>query len=152
MKIVIFHELPMGGARVAANNFAKFLKKSHQVDLYLVSNEDNKDEHKYYSKVNFFEYIWHGLNKKSWLDRLLNDSVDLIRLYLLHRKIASLINKQQYDVAFIHGSMFTQAPFILRFLKSRKIYYCQEVLRIAYEKGFEIPENLSFFKIRLRKV
>jgi len=151
MKIALFHELPMGGARVAANNFAKFLRKDYIVDLYTVSNKENKEEHKYYSQVFYYRFLSHGLSNNGWLDRIRNDTTDLVRLYLLHKKIAEQINRQKYDIVFVHASMFTQAPFILHFLKPRKIYYCQETLRTVYEEGFAISKNIGFLKYHYEK-
>lgn len=151
MRIALFHELPMGGARVAANNFAKFLGDNYVVDLYTVSDQDNKEEHKYYSRVFYYYFFPHGSNKSGWLNRIKNDTTDLVRLYFFHKKIAKQINKQKYDIIFIHASRFTQAPFILRFLKGKKVYYSQETLRTVYEEGFAIPKNIGRLKYYYEK-
>ncbi len=134
MKIAIFHELHSGGAQRAVNEFAKGLKKNHMVDLY---------------EGTFVAKKWSGGN---WKIKLYKDTVELYKLFKLHRKIAQEINTKNYDVAFIHPSQFTQAPFILRFIKTKKVYYCQEPLRIAYESHFAIPSNLSLPKRLYEKV
>jgi glycosyltransferase involved in cell wall biosynthesis len=143
MKIAIFHELHIGGAKRAVNEFAKVLKKNHQVDLYTVDDAGGKD---FFTNVFFYTFIpkkWSGGN---WKIKLYKDTIELYKLYKLHKKIAQDINGKKYDVAFIHPSQFTQAPFILRFINTKKVYYCQEVLRMAYEPQFAIPSDISLPK------
>ncbi len=145
-RIAIFHELHAGGARRAVNEFAKCLKKNHQVDLYIVDEKDNKLEKDFFSNGFYYRFTpkkWSGGN---WKIKLYKDTVELSKLYNLHKKIAKDINAQKYDITFIHPSQYTQAPFILRFITTKKIYYCQEPLRISYEPGFDIPSNLSLPK------
>lgn len=133
MKIAVFHELHAGGARRAVNEFAKILKKDNDLDLYVVGEKANTDEKRFFDKVLFYKFVpkkWRGGN---WKIRLYKDTIELFKLHLLHKKISQDINKKKYDVAFVHPSQFTQAPFILRYLKISKIYYCQEPLRMIYE-------------------
>lgn len=143
MKIAIFHELHQGGARRAVNEIAQVLKKNNDVDLYLVDKEEDKNEKTFFSKIFFYKFIpkkWSGGN---WKVKLYKDTVELYQLYKLHKKIAQEIDEKEYDVVFIHPSQFTQAPFLLRFLKTRKVYYCEEPLRIAYESTFKIAAKLN---------
>ncbi len=37
------------------------------------------------------------------------------------------------NIVFVQPSKFTQAPFLLRFLKTKTVYFCQEPLRIAHD-------------------
>lgn len=146
MKIALFHELHAGGARRAVNEFAKGLRQNHEPSLYLVDKENIKEEKDFFSLVRFFPFIprkWTGGN---WKIKFYKDTLELFKLYKLHQKIAEEINKKNYDIAFIHPSQFTQAPFLLKFLKMKKIYYCQEPLRIAYEPDFAIAPNLNLPK------
>lgn len=146
MKIAVFHELHAGGARRAVNEFAKGLKKNHQVDLYIVDEQENKVEKNYFTNVFYYNFTpkkWSGGN---WKAKLYKDTIEIFNLYKLHKKIAQDINSQKYDIAFIHPSQYAQAPFILRFIKTKKIYYCQEPLRIAYESDFAVSPNLNLPK------
>jgi glycosyltransferase involved in cell wall biosynthesis len=76
----------------------------------------------------------------------------------LHKKIARDIKRKNYDYIFVHPSKFTQAPFLLRFIKNC-IYYCQEPLRIVYDSAvssnisnISFPKNLyEFFNRKVRK-
>ncbi len=146
MKIAIFHELHSGGARKAVNEIANQLKKVHTVDLYTTNEKIDKDEDRFFSKIisyPFFSKKWSG---KDWKIKLYKDTVELYRLYLLHKNIAVKINDEKYDFVFVHPSQFTQAPFILRFLKQKKIYYCEEPLRLAYDSTLKLNANISSFK------
>ncbi|MBI2621725.1 MAG: glycosyltransferase [Candidatus Levybacteria bacterium] len=146
MKIAIFHELHAGGARRAVNEFAKRLRRNNLVDLYIIDEKMNNDENKFFNNVFFYEFIpkkWSGGN---WKARLYKDTIELYRLRILHRQIASDINKNNYDLAFVHPSKNTQAPFILRFLKIPTVYYCEEALRIIYEPQFKLTGKNSFHK------
>jgi glycosyltransferase involved in cell wall biosynthesis len=133
MKIAFFHELNTGGARRCVNEFATNLKERHQVDVYIVDENWNKAEEKYFTKVFFYKFKpkpWHG---KNWKNRLYKDTLELYKINLLHRKIAKTIDNEDYDIVIVNPSKYTQAPFILKFLKTKKIYYGQEPLRIVYD-------------------
>lgn len=147
MKIAIFHELPYGGARKAVNEIAGRLKKLHQTDLYLVDSDGNHDEKKYFKKAQFYRFVpkvWHGNN---WRVRLYKDTVELVKLYLLHKKIANDIRKRNYDLVFIHSSIYTEAPFLLRFRNKNKIFYCHDPhYRILYEDIFTIKKDSDVFR------
>ncbi|MCL5438713.1 MAG: glycosyltransferase [Patescibacteria group bacterium] len=146
MKIAIFHGLHNGGARRAVNELAKRLKKNNIVDLYIVEDKQNKEEKTFFSNVFFYKFIpkkWSGGN---WKVRLYKDTVELYKLYRLHKKIAHDIDSKKYDIAFVHPSKYTQAPFILRFLNTKKVYYCQESLRIVYEEIFKTQQDANFLK------
>jgi len=146
MKIAFFHELHNGGARRASNEFAKHLKQNHIVDLYVVDLEGNQQEKKFYSATYFFTFIPKIWNGHDWKTKFYKDSFELIRLYLLHKRIAKKIDDKKYDLVFVQGSKLTQAPFILRFLKTKKIYYCQENLRMVYEDILKINPKLPQHK------
>lgn len=146
MKIAVFHELHKGGARRVVNDFSKELIKRNTVDLYIIDEQKAAEEGKNYSHVYFNEFIpktWSGGN---WKARLYKDTVELYSLYKLHKKIAKLIDSRKYDVVIIHPSRFTQAPFLLRFIRTKKIYYAHEVYRIMYETQFLLKTNKSLAK------
>ncbi len=143
MNIAVFHELNKGGARRAVNEFSGYLKRKNIVDLYLVDDKKNIKEEKNFNKVFFYKFIPKKWNGNNWKTKLYKDTIELVRLYNLHKKIAKSINFKKYDLVFIHGSKFTQAPFLLRLVKHKKVYYCQEPLRIAYENILDLTKNLD---------
>lgn len=146
MRIAIFHELDFGGAKRAVMEFAKNLRKNHIVDLYYL--DENKDDvEDYFNKVYYYKFsskIWKGNN---WKVRLYKDTIELIKLYNLHKKIAVNIKSKKYDYIFVHPSKFTQAPFLLRFINNKCIYYCQEPLRMVYDHNLSSISNIKFPKI-----
>ena len=143
-RIAFFHELPPGGARRAVNEIGRVIKRDDVVDLYIVDNYQNKEEKKYFNNTFFYEFIpkiWPGHN---WKIRLYKDTLELIKLYFLHRKISSEIRNKNYDIIFVHASKFTESPFLLRFPNKIKIFYCHDPhYRMIYEKIFNIPKELD---------
>lgn len=146
MRIAIFHELHAGGARRSVNEFAKGLKKNHLVDLYIVDEQEKKVEKNCFSNIFYYDFIQKKWNGGNWRVKLYKDTIELYKLYQLHKKISKEINKKNYDIVFIHPSRYTQAPFILRFIMAKKIYYCQEPLRMVYEPLFNIKPNTNHAK------
>lgn len=152
MKIAVFHELHQGGARRAANEFAVCLKKKHTVDLYIVDEEKNNKESGFYNSINFYRFIpatWQG---KNWKVRLYKDTLELFKLNQLHKKIASAINQKSYDVVLVFPSRYTQAPFILKFLQPKKVYFAMEPLRLVYDPAIRMPENLGLSRYIYEKI
>lgn len=155
MRIAIFHELDFGGAKRVVLEFAKKLKKNHVVDLYYVDEYRDNNVKNHFNKTYHYKFnskIWKG---NDWKARIYKDTIELINLYNLHKKIAGDIKSEKYDYIFVHPSKLTQAPFLLRFLKNKCIYYCQEPLRMIYDsavfsniKNIPFPKNLYEFSNR----
>ena len=133
MKIAIFHELHRGGARRSLNEVAKRLKENHIVDLYIVDEKKEESEKEYFNSVRFFRFIPKKWTGRDWKIRLYKDSIELLKLFFLHKQIAKDINDKHYDIVLVHPSQYTQAPFILKHLTEKTIYYCHEPLRLAYD-------------------
>lgn len=151
MRIAFFHELSDGGARRSVREFGKELKKRHTVDLYFIDSQNSKDSEKYFSNVfyfNFNEKRWRG---NDWKTKLYKDTVELYNLLKLHKKIALQIDQRNYDIVVIEPSRFTQAPFILKFLKMKKIYYCQEPLRMIYDPKVKSLQGVRGIKLLYEK-
>lgn len=159
MKIAIFHELDYGGARRVVSEFSRRLNEVCEVDLYYVDEKKDIDIEKHVDKAFYYYFYskkWKGNN---WKIRLYKDTIELVNLYRLHKKIASDIKSKKYDYVFVHPSKYTQAPFLLRLLKNC-IYYCQEPLRIVYDsavssdiKNIPFPKNLyEFLNRKIRKL
>jgi glycosyltransferase involved in cell wall biosynthesis len=149
MRIAVFHELDLGGAKRAVVEYAKRLKKDNIVDLYYVNDCRDINLEKFCSNNYWYKFnpkIWRG---NDWTTKLYKDTFELVKLYKLHKKIALDIKSKKYDYIFVHPSKFTQAPFLLRFLSNKCIYYCQEPLRMVYDpvissdlKNILFPKNL----------
>ncbi len=142
MKIACFQNLPASGARRALYHFAKGLKeKGHSLDYYtfkknsggLFSPElvaDNTyicdKEFKMTCKTikpYFLKLIYvYFLREKYYQE-----------MNLCYKKMAEDIDQRGYDLVFSHNCQFTQAPFLLRHLKTPTIYYAHEPLRAFYD-------------------
>lgn len=149
MRIAFFHELHKGGARRGTNDFAKQLKKrGHVVDLYTISPKV-KEEKEFYSNAKIYQFlpvIWKGRN---WRKKLYKDTVELIKLVLLERRIADDIGRKKYDLVFVAASQYIESPFLLQFLKTPSLFYCNDpYYRIIYEPELFRKESVNFFKIK----
>ncbi len=152
MKIAIFHELPRGGARRAINSFAAELTKTNLVDLYIVEDKEVIKERKNFRKVYFYRFVPEEWKGKNWKARLYKDTIELFKIYKLHRNIARIIDAKKYDVVLVSASRFIEAPFIMRFLKTPFAYYIHDPFyRIVYEE-VGMPKNVDFFRYNYEKV
>lgn len=152
MKIAVFHELtPLSGARKVVEEYGKILSKSHIIDLFYVDEHEDNSVKKIFHKVYFFkirEKRWEGNN---WSAKIYKDTVELIKLYFLHKRIALIIQEEKYDFVFVHPSKFTQAPFLLRLI-DKTVYFCQEPLRIVYDNLLKIPDDINLIKKNYEKL
>lgn len=145
MKIAFFHELTsLSGARKVVEEYGKILGKKHKVDLYYIDDRKDDSVEKIFNKVHYFKFV----SSKS---RIYRDSIELLRLFLFHRKIAKIIQGKDYDFIFVSPSKFTQAPFLLRFI-DKTVYFCQEPLRMVYDQLFNLPGNLNLLKKFYEKI
>lgn len=152
MRIAFFHELPPGGARIVINEIAQRIKKDHTIDLYYTDNTGNKNENDNFSSTHFFKFVpksWKGKNFKA---RLYKDSIELIRVNNLHKKIAKIIDSKKYDLVFVNASKFVEAPFILKYLKTKKIFYLHDPhFRIIYESLIGVSKSLDTIRATYEK-
>ena len=145
MKIAIFHNVPPGGARRVVYNQIAYLSKGHSVSLYMFIQESTEKDFLDFTKLNCNIYFFPGdIYKKR--HRLVRDIYLFWKLKSLHKKAAEIIDQCNYDVVIVHPDRLTQSPYILRFLETPSIYYCEEWLRIIYEPQFSIQSSLSFHK------
>lgn len=146
MKIAFFHELHFGGARRVVLDYGKVFAKHHDVSLYYINSKRETDSESIFKTHHFFKFTALEYKGGNWLTKLKKDFIEPIKLYLLHKKIARQIDAEGFDFIFVHPSQFTHAPFLLRFLKTPTIYYCQEPLRTVYDPVVSIPKNISLVK------
>lgn len=146
MRIAVFHELPKGGAENAVQQMALRLKKKHTVDLFTTNPHAPKD------KISFTHIHRYAFSPKKWTGRnwkrkLYKDTFELLKLIILHRKIARDIDKNVYDLVFVHASQYIETPFILRFLRTKSFFYCHDPHdRLVYDKVNTIPSYLPWYK------
>lgn len=154
MKIAVFHNLPQGGAKRALYEFSKELKKrGHTIDAYLpeTANElflplDKVVDKKFvypvrtlFSDINITGFRWLYL-RTILLSQAMNQ-----------KHIADRINNNDYALVFVHHSVITQSPFILKYLKIPSLYYIQEPHRWVnehplIEETYNSSLSNSFFR------
>lgn len=147
MKIAYFHYLNFGGAKRAAFEQAKFLiAQGHTVDFYTINNQSDifdlaKIVHQTYNySLQKFLFTF------PFFTRFIQDFQTFFILPTLHKKIAQDIDSRKYDIVIVHPDKATQAPFLLQYVKTPTVYYCQEPLRIVYEYSLRNKESLGIIK------
>ncbi len=139
MTIAVFHNLPPGGAKRTVYEQVKHLSQKHELRLFQLSNT-NEDFLSLYPFVKSIHTYPFSLSS----NRLLADYQKFFVLPQIHRRMAQ--ETEGADVALIHADFYTQAPHILRYLKIPSLYFCQEMLRIAYESELAFTDRVPFSK------
>ena len=145
MRIAVFYNLTFSGAKRTVLEHVRGLKDlGHKVDVYTLDNEhDIFDPGKIADNEYRYKYRRRTINVL-FSKRILSDLSDFNLLKSFHRKIAEDIDSRGYDIALIHTDYLTQAPFVLRFLNTKNVYFCLEPLKMVYEYGLRIQDNLPF--------
>lgn len=145
MKVAIFYHLRFGGAKRVVQEHVKGLSfLGHIVDIYSTEKENDIFDPGIFAHN---EYIYPFTPSKSEIPFFGRIKKDFDIFYLLkkhHQKIAEEIDKKKYDIVLVHTDSFTQAPFILRFLKTKNVYFCLEPLRIVYEYSLQTLKDFSW--------
>jgi len=135
MKIAVFYNIEFSGAkRVVKEHVKGLIEIGNTVDVYTIDSQSDIFDPKVIASKS---YLYNFSNKRvntPLLGRLKSDFIDtFFRLRVLHKKIAKDIDSKNYDIVLVHIDTYTQAPFILRYLKTKNVYYCLEPLRNGYE-------------------
>ncbi len=144
MKIAVFYNLYFSGAKRTVLEHVKGLKAlGHTVDVYTTDKSDDIFNPGSIADNQYVYEYKQFIIDSPFLKHLTNDLSDFNLLKSIHREIAQDIDNKEYDIALIHTDKHTQAPFVLRFLKTKNVYFCLEPLKMVYEYGLRIPNNLS---------
>lgn len=138
MKIAIYHNLPSGGAKRMLFELASRLTNQHEFTVYSFDHANHtfsdlrplaKTHHiAHFKPTSLFRSPFGRFNQ---LIRL----YDLNRLQNLERQIAPQIEKEGFDLIWVHPCQSQNSPSILRFIKrTPTLFFCQEPLRILYEQ------------------
>lgn len=124
MKIAIFYDLPAGGASRTMEEVSKILSKRHKLTFF----HDPK----------VFSF---SKNNRLFQDL---ESIDFQR----HKQqsLARKIDSQNFDICFVSHDRHSQAPWVLRFLKTPTVFLCQEPTRAYFEEFLHIDPQLPFHK------
>jgi glycosyltransferase involved in cell wall biosynthesis len=141
LRIAIYENLPLGGARRASFELGLQLARYHEVDLYRLNTYSNAamDLGPHVKRVHVYPYrpLFGLLDRRLGRGQLAPRSYTLFApLQRLQRRIADDIRAGGFDVVLAHTDGMTQAPYLLRWLSgTRSVYFCQEVLRVAHERA-----------------
>jgi glycosyltransferase involved in cell wall biosynthesis len=134
MKVAVYHNLPAGGGKRSAYEWLKLLTKYHEVDLFFYNSQAEifLDSRPFVRKVyNATDVV---RNKNNHFGRLFF----LFRVWKKSKEIALEINSGGYDVAFVMQDDAFNSPFVLRYLKIKSLYFCQEPLAKAKEFHYNL--------------
>jgi glycosyltransferase involved in cell wall biosynthesis len=154
LRIAVFHDLPSGGAkRALREQVVGLVALGHHVSVYVPSTA----EEQFLPLSELTQHIRTFARppqpeREHALERGPSPGVAIGWLRYLagvrrsERQIAAAIDAGGHDVVLVAASQFTQAPWLLRWLRTPSVYYCQEPLRAAYERRMAPP--LTRFLIR----
>lgn len=158
MRIALYENLPSGGAKRAAFEYARALTENgHEVDLWTTTAADTS----FVSMSQVTERQYFYPCPRLWLSvrplpvaypyLLIAEQVRRMRRFVqVSRQMAEDIDKLDYDFAFVHQCQVVQAPYLLRFLHTPSILYCQEPIRHFYDPPIYRPySGLTQWKDRL---
>ena len=146
MRIAIYYNLAFGGAKRVVFEHAKGLKKRNQVDVYTVNPQRDIFDPSIYANTAYAYTFQHDNYKLPIVSRFIRDYKKFFSLKIFNKKIAKDIDKRGYDVVLVHPDRLTQAPFLLQFVKTPTVYYCQEPLRIVYEYALRLKDKVGLLK------
>ena len=135
MKIALVHNLNPGGAKRAIYELARCLThQGHTVDVYQLSITDDwfLPLTPYVNRVITSEIEAFRL----WQTRLLPFVIQYLnyprkisylrKLERLYAAMARDIDRQQYDVVFVHPCKVVKTPYVLRYLQTPSVFYCHD--------------------------
>lgn len=121
MRIAVYFDVPPGGASRTMEEIIQRLSCSHELSVF----------HNLPQSINqpFLKHFFADL-----------ESVLIQRFKQRHQ--AKIIDSQNYDLVFVSHDRHSQAPWILRFLKTPTVFLCQEPTRSYFEYFLRIDPQL----------
>ncbi len=147
MRLALYHNLTSGGSKREAHEFAKqFVAHGHSFDLYCPNTANEEFLPLTHLAQHVFTFDLHWRDSFDGRLPLLRKYVDLYRLKknldasrALGVRIAEKIDAANYDFVFLNHDQPVQSPFLLNFLNTPTVYYCNEPMREFYEPGIPRP-------------
>src|ERR1700694_730170 len=140
MRIAIFENLPRGGAKRAAFELGRFLASNHELDLYRLNTTESRALDLAPFCQQLYTYPFSPLG--GLLDRRLAGGKLAPRSYTMFGpfrhvdpQISADVARRNYDVLLTHTDSYTQAPYLLGYLRRvPSVYFCQEPFRFLEER------------------
>lgn len=121
MKIALYLDLPYGGAYRTMEEVSKRLQIKHDITVFGNTGTDQIST-----------------------SRIISDFNSLVTQRLRQKYLAKKIDSGNFDVVFVTHDRHLQAPWILRYLKTKTVFLCQEPTRAFFEKFLDVSANLPF--------
>lgn len=143
LRIAVFHNLHSGGAKRVTSEHLRRLGQRHHVTLYSLREADHSFAQT--SEDARAEPVLEGFRPWPWLPspfgrlNTLVGMANVARLDRLARRLAVAIDGGNFDVVLAHPCQVTQAPLVLRWLRTPSLYYCHELPRSLYEPVVKRP-------------
>ena len=143
-KIAIYHNLTSGGSKRELYEFTKrFNRNGNTVHLYghnieKTSYLDLTDwvAETYLFPFNLINKILFTLPFLKPIINLIIDLLNILKIDNVSKSMAREIDKNNYEFVFIHHNKdYVQSPFLLRYLKTKTVYFCNEPQRKFYDQG-----------------
>lgn len=90
-------------------------------------------------EITYFKSIGSPAAKKN---RLISDFNSLVFERLKQKHLAKEIDSENFDLVFITHDEHLQAPWLLRYLKTKTVFLCQEPTRAFFEKFLDVSPGL----------
>jgi glycosyltransferase involved in cell wall biosynthesis len=136
MKVAVFHNLPSGGAKRALYGLAKQLHRAGCTldvlvpagtdEAYLSLRDLARNVEVFPVRPTLSGIVTSTLR---YLPPIVPLRVSLADLERTQRRIAAAIDERDYDVVFVEQDQYTMSPFLLKFLHTPHVYYCQQPCR-----------------------
>jgi len=143
MNIAFYHNLPPGGAKRASSEFIKHLSLNNSIDLYTI---DSSAEDFLSSKDDVNNLYISDVDTKSLSLKGLMKIFTSFKLKFIQKKLASLIDSKKYDVVVVLQCKVNNSPHILKFLKTKNIFYCHEPASKIFEPHYSNPSGYRFIE------
>lgn len=144
LRIAVYHNLHSGGAKRVTAEHVQRLARQHAVTVFTPSSADQHfaAEAQLSGETQVVQLKYQPLRElHSPLGRL-NQIVRLInaqRMDQLTQQLATRIDESGFDVVLVHPCQMTQAPQVLRHLRTPSLYYVHELPRRLYEESPKRP-------------
>ena len=145
LRIAVYHNLHSGGAKRVTAEHLRRLSERHDVTLYSLrdadhafaaSDRDGNSSH----AVKLYDYTpkpWLGSPFGRW--NTVIGVQNIHKMDVLCRTIANDIDIAKHDVVLAHPCQMTNAPTVLKWLKTPSLYYLHELQRRYYEPRIRRP-------------
>jgi len=138
VRIAVYHNLHSGGALRTLSEQVRRLSARHDLTLFTLTTATPVEVDGV--PVRAFPFR-PGPELRRPFGRLNRAAraADLVRLMRVNRRMAHAIDAEGFDVVLVHPCQLSQAPPLLRYLRTPSVYYCHEPLRRLYEPSVPRP-------------